>query len=38
MKYRRKERGKYTYNKVLAQMGCDNYNEWEKILSNIKYS
>lgn len=32
------KRGKYTYNKVLARMGCDNYNEWKKILSNIKYS
>lgn len=30
--------GKLIYNKLLERMGCKNYNEWKKILSNTKYS
>lgn len=32
------KKGKLIYNKILARMGCENYNEWKKILSNVKYS
>lgn len=31
-------KGSKTYNKILDRMGCKNYNDWIKILSNIKYS
>lgn len=32
------KKGKITYNKILARMGCENYQEWKKTLSNSKYS
>lgn len=32
------KKGNTTYNKILARMGCENYNEWRKILSNPTYS
>lgn len=32
------KRGNATYNKILARMGCSDYSEWKKVLSNIKYS
>lgn len=32
------KRGNITYNKILARMGCGNYNEWKKVLSNPTYS
>lgn len=32
------KKGKETYNKLLARMGCKDYHEWMKTLSNAKYS
>lgn len=32
------KKGKATYNKILARMGCEKYNEWKKIVSTQKYS
>ncbi len=31
-------KGKKTYNKILARMGCENYSEWKRILSNNRYT
>lgn len=32
------KKGNLTYNKLLARMGCQSYNEWKTVLSNPTYS
>lgn len=32
------KRGKTTYNKILARMGCEKYKDWKYVLSKAQYS